>query len=628
MKPLFSKTIQASALTSVAALAISMLALVGCSSNSASEGAQNAQTITPVVSFGSCKEVSDPSVDAQMLQANKLSEASFNELNNASNLANATSPSSTQAVQIYSDILKKYPNHCGAQAGLAVASLTNLSQNADMKQFMNSMDSLDGNTASSQNDGYVAYLKSSSENAPKALMRTRMLASQADPMTITRFQDLIAKTALPVADTAIARLTTVMADKNFKMEMQVGSGSDIRTIEFDRGEIGPALASLKLIRAMMINIISIEAEIADENKSYAWLETLGNIQQEDFDNLTPEQKSALDRAVKLSTTKSLVSSVRPQWAAEFKGIPAYLESAIADVQDAFRYGIEESKTGMATQVNDVYKVLEGPEGDVSPKTLDSAIQHLELVKKYLRGAVTVEFNKGKNKLTIDIPKYFSRTTGLQAFLPYHKIYSDYSVWNDIISTDTNWSNYYMSYSIASQVQEQYGLSNFYYSSSNNSWSYYESGYGTMTIPVNPQAPCAFTYNSKLVQVSQCKGNNQKPVFVDYVNNVYKGPLEMTDAAGKTTLTTAMFKDLDSQIDSIGVLALKGKIIFPDPTFGGIFPSLTQNNIWETIEALNTIEARQECKTVNNGYYTYSDCANSPLPSNPSDLDVLTYWFKN
>jgi hypothetical protein len=112
---------------------------------------------------------------------------------------------------------------------------------------------------------------------------------------------------------------------------------------------------------------------------------------------------------------------------------------------------------------------------------------------------------------------------------------------------------------------------------------------------------------------------------EYYSIRYPGepiPFHFTDASGRKTLDPY---ELESVADDLGLAALAGKVVFPDPTFGGVFPGLDNGNIWSTMQALDKVGPRLNETCDENGNCTHG------LPDNPSDLDVWAhylFWMDN
>ncbi|MEO6096438.1 MAG: hypothetical protein ABIW76_12345 [Fibrobacteria bacterium] len=103
--------------------------------------------------------------------------------------------------------------------------------------------------------------------------------------------------------------------------------------------------------------------------------------------------------------------------------------------------------------------------------------------------------------------------------------------------------------------------------------------------------------------------------------ILKSPFYFTDAKGDSTLEGY---DLDGYSDNIA--GLTGKVVFPDPTLGGIFPDLTNANFWATVESLRDVESRVsgDCSGTDPSHPPVAGCR---LPVKPSDLDILLYFLQ-
>lgn len=100
----------------------------------------------------------------------------------------------------------------------------------------------------------------------------------------------------------------------------------------------------------------------------------------------------------------------------------------------------------------------------------------------------------------------------------------------------------------------------------------------------------------------------------------KGPLYFTDAKKKKTLEGADIEDFSNDIPG-----LTGKIIFPDPTMGGVFPDLTNQNFWIKMDSLRFIENRipKSCSSDTIPAVEDEPCE---LPDSFSQLDLVVYFL--
>jgi hypothetical protein len=117
-----------------------------------------------------------------------------------------------------------------------------------------------------------------------------------------------------------------------------------------------------------------------------------------------------------------------------------------------------------------------------------------------------------------------------------------------------------------------------------------------------------------------------PAGAKFISKNYRGysvPFYFTDAAGRKTLEPS---EVENVADDLGLAALTGKIVFRDPTFGGVFPGLTNDNIWSTIQSLDAVGPRLGDHCDESGL----ECTRE-IPNNPSDLDVWAhylFWLDN
>ncbi|MDQ3000739.1 MAG: hypothetical protein M3Y08_05715 [Fibrobacterota bacterium] len=102
----------------------------------------------------------------------------------------------------------------------------------------------------------------------------------------------------------------------------------------------------------------------------------------------------------------------------------------------------------------------------------------------------------------------------------------------------------------------------------------------------------------------------------------RGPIVFTNAVGDS-----IFEIADANYYADDLSGLAGKIVFPDPTMGGIFPDLTNANFWPTVQSLRTVESRVNLGCGGPGFYdefskTWIEADKCRMPVLPSDLDIL------
>lgn len=581
--------------------------------------------------------------------ATKLLEASLNNMQQAmvdGSWGNVQNSAPTQALDAYNQILAQDAGNCEAQFGKAVATLASLVNNPSLDSMITEVKNHSTSTTASDVESYSAYLNLKSEAVPAALFKlSQTTANTTNPMTVDRMQNIVIAEFLPKLDTAIAMLDNVMQEEEFSIELTINPGkTNEKLVQLDKGEVGPSLAVLKTIKAYLVTFVSVNLDATLDGK-YEWVDVLKEIKSEDFDSLTSVQTAALDHAVGLTKKSSLVTTIKKEWQSKYAGIPALLKSAIQDIRSGMEYGIFEAENG-GDQLNDPYIVGSGINAHVNEAKMREYITHLDRLDKYLDGDVTLKYNKGKDSIVVNFPKSYTHFSGTQDFLPYHVV-RPYAEWNDFTGERAVWNNYSSycwmggtkedSLLIAQAGEVIYGDASSLSICENDGWigtmfAYNVKG-DTVVISLD-DFTCSATFTSNsgkevVADFSQCRMTNNKPEWIEYYTTDRKLPYYFTDAKGKPTFGENIFVELNSLTQTeAGIASLNGKIVFPDPTFGGVFPNMTNSNIWSVIKSLNTVKARVMCKDSEDYGLEYGECWSSDriLPTNPSDLDVLNYYL--
>lgn len=602
----------------------------------------------------------------------------------------AKSRSPQGALDKYDQALRLAPGHCQAVFGKAIASATMITQDTRMDEFIRKVedashaDDASGDTLATGGTvtematiglpvSYAALFKTSPEKAAPMLVKLSASLDEVDPPTVKEIQELIEASILPRLDTTIAALEVVMDYPTFAVRFE----NDGDILEIDRGEIGPALAGLKVAKAYLTVVVGYNLELS-QGGGYGWARTLGDIDLEDYDHLTPEQTRALDTLTGIFKTSSPYSRMKPAWKTRINGIPELLLSAVGDAQEGLQSAIDEARSG-DPQTYDVLRAGDGEDSDIDTVDLRNVIALLERSKKYLQGEVPVEYDRGTSTLKVNFTKLFD-IDGVQGLLPYFKFHP-YAQWNDTISADTGWGTY-LGYEARRELLARSGYApRLIEGSRDGSWSVYvhdslvypaaeffgppvlvarniraydyvaDPGTGMLqyktvhlaTLTADPSSPCDFEYtrtnlaaegaSGNLIltpdagqgtfRLAGCREGADTTEFVQWVDAFTRGPIYFTDAAGNKTLSIQEFGDIDSPAD------LAGKVVFPDPTFGGVLPGQTNATFWETVSKIENSpgsRTRRECTetTDENGFYQWK--CTSILPSNPSDLDYLEYFL--
>lgn len=560
------------------------------------------------------------------------------------------------AINYYDQALLAAPGHCQAIFARAVASATLLTQDPKMDAFIQKAEN-SGSSASPKIGSMAGLMKMSPDQAPQALLKVSSNLKQMDRPTVREAQDLIEQSIMPKLDATIQAMETVMDYQMFAIRFDVDGDS----VEIDRSEVGPGLAGLKVMKAFLTVVAGYEWEVAVNGK-YDWVDTLSDLQEADVDNLRPGQRQALDHLTGLFAQSSPFSKFRAGWREKVQGIPALLLGAVGDAQKGLQSTIDEAGVEHG-QEYDPWRAG-GVGADVDTVDLRIAIEALERTRKYLQGEVPISYAKGSRTLKVNFPRLF-QIDGLQGVMPYFK-FLPYENWNDTVSSDTSWESSYMSEDSRKEAFRAMGLGtrtwgndwdmyisyspsfadtgvvNYYDYSSSSGMSQTKQ---IATIRVDADDPCSFTYvkhydmvgtptdapiqwapheSQGSFRLSLCRDLGGGTQFASLRVRT-RGPIEFTNAAGATTLTVPELNNIDGPLD------LAGKVVFRDPTFGGIFPDLTNGNIWDYVESFNQVDTRtrRDCGYAEDDPFGYGEwkCTRS-LPENPSDLDYFVfalYW---
>jgi hypothetical protein len=439
----------------------------------------------------------------------------------------------------YTRALDVAPNHCGALFGKSIVTAYAIAQNQAFDSLVDEVQGTDGGRS-------YELGKLTAEGAAPALLDMQRGLATAPKSALTMAQDVSESVLLPKLDSAIKALETIAAHPAFRFRIDQGE----KTWRLDRDEVEPILATLKIAKALAI-LVAGYAWRTETDESYPYLKTLMHLNLADLDSLKPEQKDALDHYTALLQRGSTFTRIRAGWAERVASIPDLLNQAVEHVQTGLAYGISKSDKPIDKKTDpgvDPYIIGTGENADVDPADLRTAIDRLELVKKYLKGEVPMTYSKGTASLRINFPKLF-RIDGLQGLLPYFTFYP-YPEWND-------------------------------------------------SLPADAGHP------------------DPRP----------KGPFYFTDASGVKLMESA---ELDGYADDLS--GLTGKVIFPDPTMGGIFPDLTNQNIWSKVESLRGLHSRVPDACTSNeppldpNFPEPAVTEPCRMPVSPSDLDVIVYYL--
>ncbi len=581
--------------------ATSIALFTGCTSegDSSSPASSLPQEVDYTVT--ACADISDAEAQASLEKATTNS-VSILEALASSNFDSAKVVSASTKAQ-FAQLLAKYPSNCGAQLGYAVTIIADLVNNQQINDLYNTAT---GNDPTS-------LLNIDPESYSKVLMKTNALAKSSNQTLVTeQVQSIIATGVLPAVDSAIILLRNIVNTKDFAFTFTVNG----RVLELDNGEIAPVLGVLQYVKAYLTAIASINIDASLDN-SYNWALTLANMDASSFDSLSTDEKAAIDHVTGLLSDKSPFTTVRNGWESRWTAIPSLLDSAISDVQIGLEYGIEESEDPNNAQENDVYVVGTDENADVSPANLQLVIDTLNTIKTYLRGPVKIAITDSIS-ITVNISKYFTITDGFQDFLPYYKL-TDYSTWltppaeTMVWEEELNWEeNGSAAVSeISAKAEQVYnGKTDYVW----GSYSLYidilteDGDYSSVSVHLDG---CQYTLgqNSTVYTLSatSCVDSTGTAMYQNF-NVTIPDILVFTDAKGNETLHAyKLTLPKNENGDSWTIADMKGLIIFPDPTFHGVFPEITtQDAIWDLIEDLYSLTKSEETTDGSASETNYSD----------------------
>ena len=564
----------------VALGATAFLAACGDSGSGTDTTSRSPDTpITPAFAVTSCQEVTDAAVATELESAKSSIDDILNDFGNG-NLKNAQAVSA-RTKNSFKAVLDKYPANCEAQLGYALSIVTDIINNVTIKSYidtvMNKVDLIDMGV----------------EDFNKLLIT-------GDGKLLTTMQQDAMAAAIPSVDSAIIYMKNIVNDDKFICHYKY----EDKTYELDRGEFAPALSSLYLIKALLTFEASLNLDFT-ANGNYDWLN-----EQAEKEQLT---KSTADQIIALMDKGSSFTTVHKNWKTRYKDIPNLLDSAVQYVQVGLQYGIDESKQGTATQLNDPYIVGDGEMADVSAHDFQKAIDSLEYYRQKIHTGVTVTLPAG-SKITINLAKFFDVTDGWQDFLPYHK-FNDYEQWftpvdgfywgddpeytyaedeleriigeqmNKVYKSPDTYVDFYngSSTKVCIDVKAKDGyLDDCYKVSVDNCVITFgeRSSYGD---DVTKFAPTTIKLNSGV-----CKTENGESLFATPYRKRVSNVFYFTDARGNKTislqgLANGKVNPQTQWTQAYSLDEIKKFIIFPDASFGGILPGMTNEKLWNIIE---------------------------------------------
>ncbi|MEN9354546.1 MAG: hypothetical protein RL318_1871 [Fibrobacterota bacterium] len=440
------------------------------------------------------------------------------------------------------------PNNTQACFGLAVTSLAVRVQS--MGETMGKL----------QDEGLTVANPTSAGRAQTALPGlARAMSNPTNAPSIEALQDSVEKRLFPTLDSAIYLLQKAWKDPAFTFKIADPDRAG-DSLVIDRGDVGFALAGLKGVRGYLSWLLSYSAEVR-MNNSYAWIDTLGNIDGEA--PTTPAQIAAFDHVKTLIAPTSGFLKVR-------SGKEELLGSVVSQFREALSLAKEAATMSYELKRNADDRALPTI---TTASSRDKVIKAADTALSWLSGPRTVtllqrtrckeEYRSSSSYVT----KRYDAATGT---------YRDTTIVYNNSGTYTFTRNNLFGISFEDGCGDDYTYSS-PYSTYVSTSTYTELSSSTVTTRFNLSA---------LIQLKDLK------VFLpdSYAWNSYStwkadGPFSLTkDGVTKTA------NSFDDPIDSLGATALKGWLHWADPSFGGTFPDFA------TSEAVIDLVVRLEGKT--------------------------------
>ena len=579
--------------------------LVGCSSDdseSSPTGSDDGPQHTSIDVVSGCEEIKDEADKAKVEKAKSeivevFSTFGKGDLTKAQKLSAETKES-------FRTILTKYPGNCEAQLGFVASIVSDIANNKDINSILDTIYKRKGLPKASILSGNVEDVGSISLN---------FSINSTDEMKgipVKKIQSAIAS-VIPSLDSAIGYMTNIANDDQFSCSYDINN----RTVELDRGEFAPALAALFVAKAALTSIVSLNLDIDDDGK-YDWIDSLKDFGYTyDYVN-----NYGIKHLVKLVGKDSKYTSVQDSWKSEYKNIPNLLDSAITYVQFGIQYGLDESKTGLTTQRNDLYVVGDDEFSDLSTKDAQKIIDSLDIIRKKLKTGFDIPYADGKT-VKVNFSKFFENTDGTLKYLPYH-VLNDNSKW-DTPDGGFYWSEEVEYQAYAQRYMQRYIMQEYHKMKPESqpevgSWEEgsfdgiiwldaydpnaeaeiiyevegckinftvesYSEGYSFSYLEEDEIVTPTWTIPSLTLPEGMCKTEDGKTKYATaYIENEVPNILYFTDKNGNKTYS---LQDVVNGVEDDGerrnytLDELSKIIIFPDITFGGVLPEMTVETFW-------------------------------------------------
>ncbi len=582
-------------LQSAVCLSSIALLLSACSDSSSSSGRSSTDP-NPIdkIEVGACESIDNKVLSVQVIEAtDSLVQFAFGLVNAPEDLE-ALQNRTEKAKEIFKTALESYPNSCDAQLGLAAAQMVNVIGNEDVSAIYRKFASGD--------DAQVFSLFNIRNNFAGTALKAAVKTQDDDKLITDRVQEIIANAALPSIDSAIYLLNNIRKTEDYTFSYE----TDNLEIYLGQGEFALSVGTLNALKAFLTVIASYELDASLDN-SYDWLTSSLNwsefLSEEDA-ALTDEDKAALEHAISLFENNSTFLSVKNSWKSAYKSIPDVLDSAIENMKDSYAYLLEQAKSGKTTSLSPF--VGDGEESDLYADEIEQTLDILDSVQSALRGTMTVSID-GED-VQIDVRKFFELTDGFQQYLPYHTVnpidtWKDaqtnpdpkYISWISADEYDADNHTVYAEKALSEKAREtlnssiilgEFGedLNEMYFTTNDESFWYASVEWDGCKYSIQEGYDIDAERTWFSLDSSVCKTENGIAKFKAIDANITPNPFNFTDKNGNVTLS---FTDFSQELFALKqrgaemeeyVSLLERTVIFPDPTFQGVFPNMDQHKI--------------------------------------------------
>lgn len=261
------------------------------------------------------------------------------------------------------------------------------------------------------------------EQAP--MMRADVLRKVAQASTLPEFhliQDAVADTMLPALEEAITQLTRVYQDPAFSMTLSIEGDA----LELDHAEAGALLAGVHAIHGLLTLYLSYDIDI-DHQGSHDYIEVLSGIGDiENFADLTPEQRAALNKAAALLGPTSPFLAVRPAWKAKLANVDDEMKRAL----DILKESAASIKLETDPQENDLIHLCATMEsgGCITPSDYQDGKDAIDSARKYIAQPCEVKLPEIDTVIKVNFAAYFN-VQDYKKMLPYYGFY-DAGDWSE------------------------------------------------------------------------------------------------------------------------------------------------------------------------------------------------------